>query len=339
MLLPLLPLTLAPLAPQSVAADSLFLTGSASQALDMLCTLFTKPGDTIFVTGYPGARALGLKLIQAGENSGIDGGFADAWRRPDARMDVGMARKGGAGAVERGHQVHDAGEVFAGNDAAFLRGGDRADAQGLREVEQVARLRLVVALEVWDGDGARDRQSENRLRTVDAVSAGEADARFGADGAAAFEHACGDFLGNFTDGPSQDGNGYGGGPAHGVDVADGIGGGDASEVEGIVYDGHEEVGRADERGPIAKVDDRGVVPAVVAHEEVGCMRLRMLGVEDFIQDGGGNFASAACAVAELCEFYFADYHLFSLRFCGNVGKSSSQMYTILGRLGFNQKFN
>ncbi|MEM7113707.1 MAG: PLP-dependent aminotransferase family protein [Chloroflexota bacterium] len=32
-----------------VAADSLFLTSSASQALDMLCTLFTKPGDTIFV--------------------------------------------------------------------------------------------------------------------------------------------------------------------------------------------------------------------------------------------------------------------------------------------------
>lgn len=32
-----------------VAADSLFLTSSASQALNMLCTLFTKPGDTIFV--------------------------------------------------------------------------------------------------------------------------------------------------------------------------------------------------------------------------------------------------------------------------------------------------
>lgn len=33
----------------SVTADSLFLTASASQALNMICTQFTEPGDTIFV--------------------------------------------------------------------------------------------------------------------------------------------------------------------------------------------------------------------------------------------------------------------------------------------------
>ena len=32
-----------------VAADDLFITSGASQGLDLICTLFTKPGDTIFV--------------------------------------------------------------------------------------------------------------------------------------------------------------------------------------------------------------------------------------------------------------------------------------------------
>jgi DNA-binding transcriptional MocR family regulator len=32
-----------------VTADSLFITAGASQALDLICTLFTKPGDTVFV--------------------------------------------------------------------------------------------------------------------------------------------------------------------------------------------------------------------------------------------------------------------------------------------------
>ena len=32
-----------------VSADNLFVTSGASQALDLICTLFTRPGDTIFV--------------------------------------------------------------------------------------------------------------------------------------------------------------------------------------------------------------------------------------------------------------------------------------------------
>ena len=32
-----------------VTADSLFITAGASQALDLICTLFTRPGDTVFV--------------------------------------------------------------------------------------------------------------------------------------------------------------------------------------------------------------------------------------------------------------------------------------------------
>ena len=34
---------------KSVDADDLFVTAGASQGLDLICTLFTKPGETIFV--------------------------------------------------------------------------------------------------------------------------------------------------------------------------------------------------------------------------------------------------------------------------------------------------
>ena len=49
------------------------------------------------------------------------------------------------------------------------------------------------------------------------------------------------------------------GAAHGVDVAEGVGRGDPAEVEGVVHDRGEEVGRQDQREIVAQAIDRRVV--------------------------------------------------------------------------------
>ena len=50
-----------------------------------------KPGDGIYVTGHPGARALGLALLLAGasDDDPAYATFVEAWRRPHAELLVG----------------------------------------------------------------------------------------------------------------------------------------------------------------------------------------------------------------------------------------------------------
>ena len=57
-------------------------------------------------------------------------------------------------------------------------------------------------------------------------------------------------------------------PAHGVDVRDGIGRGDAAKIERIVHDRHEEVGRRDDGLFLADLVHGGVVAGLDADQQI-----------------------------------------------------------------------
>jgi hypothetical protein len=87
--------------------------------------------------------------------------------------------------------------------------------------------------------------------------------------------------------------------AHGVDVADGVGGGNAPEVVGVIDDGHEEVGGGDHAALVVQRIDRRVVTRGVAHPQLGVEVLRPAARQDHVQHLGADLAAAAGAVAVL----------------------------------------
>ena len=56
--------------------------------------------------------------------------------------------------------------------------------------------------------------------------------------------------------------------AHRIDVADGVGRGDAAEVERVVDDRHEEVGGGDQRLLVVELIDGRVVGGLDAHQQL-----------------------------------------------------------------------
>jgi hypothetical protein len=91
---------------------------------------------------------------------------------------------------------------------------------------------------------------------------------------------------------------------HGVDVAQGVGGGDRAEVVGLVDDRREEVGRQDQRPPAPEVEDGGIVRLGEPDEDVG-MPGRVEGVAENAQDlrelPGGQLRRSPRAGAEARE--------------------------------------
>ena len=91
--------------------------------------------------------------------------------------------------------------------------------------------------------------------------------------------------------------------AHGVDVGQRIGRGDAAELEGIVDDGHEEVGGRHDRLLVVEPVDCGVVTVLDADQQVGIgfpqMRIEGRVGQDVAQHRRCDLAAAAAAVGEL----------------------------------------
>ena len=92
--------------------------------------------------------------------------------------------------------------------------------------------------------------------------------------------------------------------AHGVDVGDRVGGGDAAEVERVVDDRHEEVGGGDQRLLVVELVDGGVVGGLDAHQQFRRHRQARRALEDFGQHAGRDLAAAAAAVRQRGEAGF-----------------------------------
>ena len=105
--------------------------------------------------------------------------------------------------------------------------------------------------------------------------------------------------GQYIHRPAKNGDGHQRRTAHGVDIADGVGRGDTSEVIGIVDNRHEEIGGADDTAFVIETEYRSIVTAAVAHPELRERGCRLVTGEDFIQYLGGDLATAASPMAVL----------------------------------------
>ncbi|MNQ27252.1 hypothetical protein D3C85_405070 [compost metagenome] len=204
-----------------------------------------------------------------------------------------------ANLVEGAHGVRGQLLVLGLELALLLGRGEDADAERFGQVKDIARLGGVVLLDGIERHYAGYRQAEDGLGGVDAVAASQGDPRLVTHLAAAVDHLLGHFRGQGVDGPAEDGDGDDGLATHGIDVADGVGGGDAAEGEGVIDDGHEEVGGGDDALTVADVHHGGVILAAVAHHQGRIVEPRDLALENGVEHLGGDFTAAASAMAVL----------------------------------------
>lgn len=215
------------------------------------------------------------------------------------RLDPRQPAEARAGPVQGAHPVTRHADVLGAQPGLLLGSGEDADAQRLGQVQPAAGLGGVVAFHEALLHHAGHGQAEDRLGGVDGVSAGQRDAGFLADLAAAGDHLAGDFRGQHVDRPAEDGDGHQRVAAHGVDIADGVGRGDTAEIEGVVDDRHEEIGGGDHPALLVEGVDSRVVARGVADPELRIEVLRAAAGEDHLQYLGRNLAAAAGAVAVL----------------------------------------
>ena len=99
------------------------------------------------------------------------------------------------------------------------------------------------------------------------MTAGDGDAGLGADVSGALEHLAQALEAQLLDRPGDEAQRAYRLCAHGVDVAQGIGGGDAAIVERVVDDGREDIDGLDQRQIVAQAEHRRVVGASVADQQ------------------------------------------------------------------------
>ena len=148
-------------------------------------------------------------------------------------------------------------------------------------------------------DQTNRHQAVNRLDRIDGVATGHRNPCRPTDRSAAFKH--------FADGVQwQHINRHANQrqrkerrAAHGVNVGNGVGRGDPAKIVGIIDDGHEEIGRRDNR--LLRVDliHRGVVAGFRSHQQLWRHDARRHAGEDFLQDGRCNFAATTAAMGKL----------------------------------------
>src|SRR6056300_341380 len=104
------------------------------------------------------------------------------------------------------------------------------------------------------------------------MAAGEWNSYLGTDSASSSDDKSCDLRGQFINRPAENGNRHEGASTHGIDVADGVGGGNAAKIEGVIDDGHEKVGGAQYGSTVAHIKRSGIVATAVTHEELGELR-------------------------------------------------------------------
>jgi len=77
-----------------------------------------------------------------------------------------------------------------------------------------------------------------------------------------FDYPAGHFCGKFFQGPAKNGYGHQRPAAHGINIADGVCGGNASEIVGIIHDGGEEIDGEDDAGLGVDAQDSRIVVGV-----------------------------------------------------------------------------
>ncbi|SOZ59861.1 GCN5-related N-acetyltransferase (modular protein) [Cupriavidus taiwanensis] len=218
------------------------------------------------------------------------------------RAHAGQAPEGAAGPVQHAHPVARQMAVVVAQQPLLLGRGQHADAERLGQVKPAARRGGVVALHVRALDQSRHRQAEDGLGRVDRMTACQRNAGVVAGAAPAGHHFARHLGRQHVHRPAQDGDGHQRVAAHGVDVADRIGRGDAAEVERIVDDGHEEVGGGNHAALAVRAIQRihrRVIARGIADPQARVQVLRAAAGQDHVEHFGRNLAAAAGTVAVL----------------------------------------
>ena len=114
------------------------------------------------------------------------------------------------------------------------------------------------------------------------MAPGDGDAGGGADRGSTRQNLADGVGRQLVDGHADNGQRQDRGAAHGIDVRQRIGGGDAAKIEGVIDHGHEEVRGGHQGLLIVQTPDGGVVGGFRADQQVGeGRRSRHLG-EDFL---------------------------------------------------------
>ncbi|MNU93557.1 hypothetical protein D3C71_834990 [compost metagenome] len=185
--------------------------------------------------------------------------------------------------------------------ALFLGGRKDADPQGFGEIEQATGGGGVVALHVALFHQTGDGQAKDRFWRVDGVPTCQRDARRVTHRTTAAYHFPGNFRGQHVHRPAQNRNRHQRIAAHRIDVADGIGGGNSTEIEGIVDDRHEKVGGRDHAAFIIDCIHRRIIARGIADPKFRVEVLRPTAGQDHFQHLGRNLATASSAVAVLSQ--------------------------------------
>ena len=221
----------------------------------------------------------------------------------DIRQRMHAVQRGqiGAGGVElRGAGDHLRVAVGA-ERVLFERGRHHAHPQWLAQHQQVAHPGIGVALNPFRVHQAHRHQPVDRFDRVDGVAAGNRNARLAADRGATLQDLSDRCQRQHVDRHAHQRQRHDRPAAHGVHVADGVGGGDAPEVERVVDDGHEEVGGGDQRLLVVEAVDGGVVAGLDAHQQFRGDRHLRRALEDVRQHAGRDLATAAATVRERGE--------------------------------------
>ena len=88
---------------------------------------------------------------------------------------------------------------------------------------------------------------------------------------------------------------------HGVDITEGVGGGDLAEEVGVVGDGREKVHRLHQGQLVGYFIYRGVVGGIEPHQQVGVVAGADI-PQQLGQHAGAHLGAAAGAVGELGQF-------------------------------------
>ena len=216
-------------------------------------------------------------------------------------MNAGDVRQSGPERIELGGRG-DQGRIPDLVEPPLLEcGAEHADAEGLGQDQNIARLGRPVGQHLVGMNKPEGDEAVDRFDAVDGMTARDRDAGGGADGRAAFENPADRFDREGVDRHADDGQGEDRRRPHGIDVRQGIGRGDAAEVERVVDHRHEEVGGGDQRLGVVQPPDGGVVGGFGPDHQCGEGRGLGHPRQDGLKSVRRDLATAAASVRERCQ--------------------------------------
>ncbi len=130
------------------------------------------------------------------------------------------------------------------------------------------------------------------------MPAGDRDARLRADGGTALQNRAHRFHWQLVQRHSQNGQRHDGLATHGINVRQGVGCGDATEIARVIHNRHEEVGGGDDAVMVVDLPDGRVVTGFRADKKLCvCGGFRLAG-EKLMQDRRRELAPAATAMGQ-----------------------------------------